>query len=98
MVRSGHIESTVYRGSVIILKILKYFRNTSLGKDSCSSTQNWNYFEDFWSCAGGLSAMNAIDRYTQLRDQINSRLTRWRIIVVYINKMDAAVEIGRSPP
>ena len=31
---------------------------------------------DDWPCAGGLSAVNAIG--TQLRDPINSGLTRWR--------------------
>ena len=33
----------------------------------------------YWSCAGGLSAVNAIG--TQLRDLINSGLTRWRMVV-----------------
>ena len=32
-------------------------------------------FEDYWPCAGGLSAVNAIG--TQLRSPINSGLTRW---------------------
>ena len=32
-----------------------------------------NYLEDYWPCAGGLSAVNAIG--TQLRDLINSGLT-----------------------
>ena len=36
--------------------------------------------------------MNAID--TQLRDPINSRLTRWRMAV---SQMDAAAELGRNP-
>ena len=36
--------------------------------------------------------MNAIG--TQLRDPINSRLTRWRMAVSY---MDAAAELGRNP-
>ena len=36
-----------------------------------------NYLEVYWSCAGGLSAVNAIG--TQLRDPINLGLTRWRI-------------------
>ena len=39
------------------------------------STRDWNYPEDYWPGAGGLSAMNAIG--TQLRDPINSGLTRW---------------------
>ena len=44
-------------------------------------------------CAGGISAVNAID--TQLRDPINSRLIRWRMAV--LNKlMDVAAELGRN--
>ena len=53
-----------------------------------------NYLEDYWPCVGGLSAANAI--CTQLRDPINSGLTRWRMAV--LNKyMDATAEIGRNP-
>ncbi|CAN0236523.1 unnamed protein product, partial [Ascophyllum nodosum] len=40
------------------------------------STHYLNYLEDYWPSAGGLSAVNAIG--TQLRDPINSGLTRWR--------------------
>ena len=47
------------------------------------STRSWNYLEDYRSCADGLSAVNAIG--AQMRDQINSELTRWRM-AVYINK------------
>ena len=38
-----------------------------------------NYLEIYWPCAGGPSAVNAIG--TQLRDRINSGLTRWRMAV-----------------
>ena len=38
-----------------------------------------NYLEVYWPCAGELSAVNAIG--TQLRDPINSGLTRWRMAV-----------------
>ena len=38
------------------------------------STRYWNYLEAYWPCAGGLSAVNAID--TQLCGQINSGLTQ----------------------
>ena len=38
-----------------------------------------NYLEVYLPCAGGLSAVNAIG--TQLRDPINSGLTRWRMAV-----------------
>ena len=48
--------------------------------DNCKgSTRSSNYLEDYWPCAGGLSAVNAIG--TQLRDPINSGLTRWRMAV-----------------
>ena len=38
--------------------------------------------------------MNAIG--TQLRDSINSGLTRWRMAVIN-EKLDAAAELGRNP-
>ena len=38
------------------------------------STRYWNCLEAYWPCAGGLSAVNAID--TQVCGQINSGLTR----------------------
>ena len=47
------------------------------------STRYWNYLEEYWPCAGGLSAVSAIG--TQLRDPINSGLARWRV-TVSINK------------
>ena len=53
-----------------------------------------NYLEVYWPCAGGLSVVNAIG--TQLRDPINSGLTRWRLAALNII-MDAAAEIGRNP-
>ena len=43
------------------------------------STRYWNYLEDYWPCAGRLSAVNVIG--TQLRDPINSALTQWRMAV-----------------
>ena len=39
----------------------------------------WNYLGVYWPYAGGLSAVNAIGM--QLRDPINSGLTRWRMAV-----------------
>ena len=39
--------------------------------------------------------MNAIG--TQLRDLINSGLTRWRMVVLKKKTVDAATEIGRNP-
>ena len=39
-----------------------------------------NYLEDYWPCASGLSAVNAIG--TQLQDLINSGLTRWRFKLI----------------
>ena len=38
-----------------------------------------NYLDVYWPCAGELWAVNAIG--TQLRDPINSELTRWRMAV-----------------
>ena len=49
-----------------------------------------NCLEVYWTCAGGLSAVNAIG--TLLRDPINAGLTRC------LNKQkDAAAELGRNP-
>ena len=44
-----------------------------------SSTHYRNYLEVYWPFAGGLLAVNAIG--TQMRDPINSGLTRWRVAV-----------------
>ena len=53
-----------------------------------------NYHGVYWPCADGLSAVNVIG--TQLRDPLNSGLTRGRVAV--LNKiMDAAAELGRNP-
>ena len=53
-----------------------------------------NYLKVYCPCAGALSPENAIG--TQLRDPINSGLTQWRLVVLYII-MDAAAEIGSNP-
>ena len=46
--------------------------------DKCKDiTRCWNRLEDYWPCAGGLSAVNAIG--TQLGDPVNSGLTGWRM-------------------
>ena len=67
---------------------------SAYGDTRKGSTRCWNYLEVYWPYAGGLSAVNAIG--TQLRDSINSGLTRWRVAV--LNKqMDAAAERGRNP-
>ena len=41
------------------------------------ATPVWNYLEDYWSCAGGLSAVNAVG--TQLRDLIvdSGPINKW---------------------
>ena len=64
------------------------------------------YLEDCWPCAGGLSAVNAIDAQMKY-DLINSGLTTLCyyyyddmvviVVAVYINKMDAAAESWRNP-
>ena len=41
------------------------------------STRYWNYLEDYWPCAGGLSAVNAFG--TQLGDPINPELILWHM-------------------
>ena len=58
-----------------------------------SSICYWNYLEDNWPCAGGLSAMNPND--TQLHDLINAGPIRWRM-AESIN-MNAAAGIRRNP-
>ena len=54
----------------------------------------WNYVEVYWPYAGGLSAVNAVG--TQLRDPINSGLTRWRM-AVWINKWTPPRKSGGIP-
>ena len=46
---------------------------------TCQGALVRNYVEVYWPCAGGLSAVNAIG--TQLRDPIDSGLTRRRVTV-----------------
>ena len=58
------------------------------------STRCWNYLEDYWPCAGGLSAVKAIG--TQLRDPINSVQTQWRM-VVQVNKWTPPRKLGGIP-
>ena len=64
------------------------------GDAKASTRCCWNCLEDFWPCAGVLSAVNAIG--TQLCDPINSGLTRWRMAVEIII-IDAAAKIGSDP-
>ena len=58
----------------MLRRVAKYKVETTLvltiGPWWCEgSTRYWNYLEDYWPSAGGLSAVNAIG--TQLRDPIN---------------------------
>ena len=53
-----------------------------------------NYLEVYWPCAGGLSAANAIR--TQLRDPINSELTRWCMAVFILINGRRRAELGRN--
>ena len=79
--------------------------NSGCGKERRILTGPWgpataalvrNYLEIYWPRAGGLSAVNAIG--TQLRDPINSRLTRWCMAVINVPVyMDAAAELGGNP-
>ena len=54
------------------------------------NTRYWNYLEDYWPCAGGLSAINATG--AELRDSINAGLTRWRLT----SEIDSVVESGKK--
>ena len=59
------------------------WRRVSIGPmvkpEKARTVRYWNYLEDYWPCAGVLSAGNAIG--TQMRDLINSGLARWRVAV-----------------
>ena len=46
------------------------------------STRYSSYIEDYWPCAGELSGLIAMGM--QLRDPINSRLTRWRFTIYLV--------------
>ena len=59
---------------------------------TCQGSTRSELPEVYWPCAGGLSGVNAIG--TQLRDPINSGLTR---LVMAVSSMDAAAELGRNP-
>ena len=50
-----------------------------------------SYLEDYWPCAGGLSAVDTIG--TQMRRLVNSGLARW-LLTMYL---DAVAENGRNP-
>ena len=66
------------------------YLHTELGPSDFLNRQHLllSYRVDHWLCAGGLLAANAIG--AQLRDPIDSGLTRWRLTVW----MDAVVESG----
>ena len=50
------------------------------------SFRYWNYLEDYWPCAGKLSAVPSVrNNCVPMHDPINSGLTRWRM-AVWINK------------
>ena len=81
---------SVSRISTVVVPIVgvgKERRTKIVHGDTYSTTQKystryWNYLEDYWHCAGGLSVVNASG--SQLRDIINPGLTRWRLAVYYI--------------
>ena len=87
------LYSAIYDHSYIqspVLSTCPLHTNSGCGKERRILIGPWwpakaafvrNYLEVYWPCAGGLSAMNAIG--TQLRDPINSELTRWRVLVLY---------------
>ena len=45
-------------------------------------TRYSNYLQDYWPCAGILTAVNAIG--TQVRNPINSGLNQWRLTAKYV--------------
>ena len=59
-----------------VLSTCPFHTNSGCGKEGRILIGPWwHYLEIYWPCAGGLSAVNVIG--TQLRDPINSGLTRW---------------------
>ena len=85
-VRIGHISIVDLVSPV--LSTCPLYANSGCGKEWRILIGPWlpvkaalirNYLEVYWPCASGLSAVNAIG--TQLRDPINSGLTRWRMAV-----------------
>ena len=62
--------------AIAIIAIIAIIDNDNSNSNNDS---NRNYLEVYWPCAGGLSVVDAIG--TQLRDPINSGLTRWRMAV-----------------
>ena len=58
-----------------VLSTCSLHTTSGCGKVTCQgSIRYWNYLEDYWPCASGLSAVNAIGR----RGPMNSGL-RWRL-------------------
>ena len=49
------------------------------GNNCKGSTHHWNYLGDYWTCAGGLSAVNTIRM--QWHDTMNSGLARWCMVM-----------------
>ena len=88
------LHMTVQFDPVIVQPILStclLYTNSGCGKKEAhinssmvtckDNTRYSNYLENYWPCAGGLSAVNTIASGTQLRDPINSGLTQWRMAV-----------------
>ena len=73
----GHISTTVYQQWVS--QKTGAYQTVPWGFTWTSSTHYSNYIEDYWPCAGGISAVNATG--TQMRDPIHLGLIRWRMTV-----------------
>ena len=63
------------------------------GNPQNGSTRYGNYLEDYWPCAGGLSAVNAIGTQFASPDTLETDLMAYSGLN---KKMDAAAEIGRN--
>ena len=79
----------VWQPRMSVLSTCLLYANSGCGKERRILIGPWlpakaalvrNRLKVYWPCAGGLSAVNAIG--TQLRDPINSELTRWRMTVI----------------
>ena len=98
--REAHINWSMVKSAKAALHTISGYGkreahiNWSMVKSAKAAPFYWNYLENYWPCAGGLSAMNAIDM--QLRDPINSGLTRWRM-AVKINKWTPPRKSGGIP-
>ena len=78
--KSPCLDLTSYFLIMFYLRVWE--REANMNQSMVIQRQNvryWNYREDYWPCAGVPTAVNVIG--TQLRDPMNSGLTRWCMAV-----------------